>query len=472
VDDKLDNGPRPRSLPPLLLAAAAVASGSLYLGLALSPGLAVRPLPYLLAHGVLVALALLGLAAARRLEGWRRAIPLAVLAAALFRLLLLAGPPLLSPDLYRYLWDGEVSRSGRSPYARAPADPVFDEDAGPWRERINHPELPTIYPPAAQAAFRGVASLGGGPRAWKAVAASADLLVLLLLAGWPGPRSRRLAATFLYGWNPLVVVETAGSGHVDILGVALLALGARWVLAGRREESALAWTGSLLVKPVALAALPAFFRRCGWLRSLLLAGCATALLYWPYRRLGLGALGSLGTYLRSWSFNSPVYESLRVALETVRAEALLKTVLGWGQGLLGDPAWLRGLYGQVHPEAVARLLLALALTLLVALVWRRGPGLTRELLLVMAGATLLAPTLHPWYLLWVLPWAALERSAPLLLLSALLPLSYLAAATGGSPGAPLLALQFGPPALWALVLARRTRARRGPSRARIRASGG
>jgi hypothetical protein len=472
VESKLDNGSNPRSLPGFLLVAAAVASGALYLTLALTPDLSRRPLLYLLAHGALVLLALGALAAARHMVTWRRAITAAVLAAALFRLLLLAGPPLLSPDLFRYLWDGQVSGLGWNPYARAPADPVFDEAPLSWREEINHPELPTIYPPVAQAAFRGMAALGGGPHGWKALAAAADLLVLLLLVRWPGPRSRRLGAAFLYGWNPLVVVETAGSGHVDILGVALLVLAARWIMAGRGGESALAWTGSLLVKPLALAALPAFFRRCGWLRSLLLAGTTTALLYWPYRRLGLGALGSLGTYARSWSFNSPVYETVHGALESSGSETLLKALIGWVRRPLGDPPWLRGLYEWVHPEATSRLLLALALAGLVALVWRRRPPLTRELLVLMAGAVLLAPTVHPWYLLWFLPWAALERSGPLLLLSALVPLSYLAAAAGESSGPLLLALQYGAPTLWAFAPGRRWWARDRASRARIRASGG
>ena len=43
---------------------------------------------------------------------------------------------------------------------------------------------------------------------------------------------------------------------------------------------------------------------------------------------------------------------------------------------------------------------------------------------------LLSATVYPWYLLWVLPWAALQRRFSWLLLGALLPLCYLPAIAG------------------------------------------
>ena len=43
----------------------------------------------------------------------------------------------------------------------------------------------------------------------------------------------------------------------------------------------------------------------------------------------------------------------------------------------------------------------------------------------MGGVVLCAATVYPWYLLWVLPWAALARHRAWLTLSALMPLAYL-----------------------------------------------
>ena len=79
--------------------------------------------------------------------------------AALVRGLLRTPDPLHSDDLWRYLWDGEVQRQGLSPYGVSPADPSLDviaasEDWQQVRERINHLQIPTVYPPVAQGAFR------------------------------------------------------------------------------------------------------------------------------------------------------------------------------------------------------------------------------------------------------------------------------------------------------------------------------
>ena len=68
---------------------------------------------------------------------------------------------------------------------------------------------------------------------------------------------------------------------------------------------------------------------------------------------------------------------------------------------------------------------ALALVWVVALSFRRRIDVVRETFLALGGVLLLLPTLHPWYALWVLPFAALLPSRGWLLLAALLPLSYL-----------------------------------------------
>ena len=77
-----------------------------------------------------------------------------------WRVVLLWSTPVLEDDFYRYLWDGAVIAGGMNPYEFAPAQiaapdaPVALQrlaiEAGGVFERINHPELKTIYPPVAQ----------------------------------------------------------------------------------------------------------------------------------------------------------------------------------------------------------------------------------------------------------------------------------------------------------------------------------
>ena len=55
--------------------------------------------------------------------------------------------------------------------------------------------------------------------------------------------------------------------------------------------------------------------------------------------------------------------------------------------------------------------------------WRRF-SIERALLWIIATGLLLSPTVHPWYVLWVLPMAALRGNRPFLLLSGLVFLAY------------------------------------------------
>ena len=145
--------------------------------------------------------------------------------AAVFRLMFVFRAPELSDDIYRYLFDGLMLLTGHNPYAAAPADVVSRNLPLPGLvELVNHSELATIYPPAAQFVFAAGAFFGG-VFGMKLLLVLLDLLtcvlVLQLLAKLHLPRSNAV----LYAWHPLPVVEIAASGHIDaaVLFFAFLA---------------------------------------------------------------------------------------------------------------------------------------------------------------------------------------------------------------------------------------------------------
>ena len=59
----------------------------------------------------------------------------------------------LSDDAWRYLHDGRAQLAGVNPYRYPPAAAEARVYAGPEYDRINHRDLPTIYPPGAQWIF-------------------------------------------------------------------------------------------------------------------------------------------------------------------------------------------------------------------------------------------------------------------------------------------------------------------------------
>jgi hypothetical protein len=386
-----------------------------------------------LAHHLVSTLALLAAAflallfAARRLEASRRPVgPAVLLGALLLRLPLLPLPPTLSDDLLRYLWDGKVAAAGRNPYALAPeAEELAPLRDGIWR-RLPHKEVPTVYPPLAVAAF-SIASRAPFPRlAWKLVATGADLLACWLLLGVARGLGLPEGRTAWYAWNPLVALEVAGMGHVDALGVAAMVGAVLWLLprSHRLGAAASAAAAGVLAKLVPLAALPLWARRSGrpW-RFLGMAGGLVALAGLPVLAATGGVPPGLVVYGVSWEFNGPLYEPLWRLLDAAgTAPALARGLDRLKEWTEMWEAW-NPVYPYLYPQFLAKLALAAGMGFAVLLSLReRDPvaGTGR----LFGRLLLLSATVYPWYLLWVLPWAALRRDAAWLALSALLLLSY------------------------------------------------
>ena len=263
--------------------------------------------------------------------------------AALFRLSIIFAPPHLSDDIYRYIWDGRVQSASINPYRYIPADQsLFDLRDEKIYPNINRREYAhTLYPPVAEVAFllitRFSESVTWMKGAMVAFEAAATWAIIQLLISFGFARQRVL----IYAWHPLAVWEFAGSGHVDALAIAFIALA---LLARRKHAETL--TGVLLacatcVKLFPALLIPAVYIRGSW--KMPFAFLATVLLaYLPYLSVGpLGVLGFLPGYAGERGMvsgdqffllvaarrllNSPVPTSVYLAL----AVAVLGTLSLW-----------------------------------------------------------------------------------------------------------------------------------------------
>jgi len=140
----------------------------------------------------------------------------------LSRILLLPAPPSLSTDVYRYVWDARVSSAGIDPYAYpAAASEVAGLRDTSIYPRLNHPTWRTVYPPVAQAFFRAVYRLvPDNVFAMKLALGLAELIALAALALLLRTLDVPLGRLTIYAWNPLLLVEIWGSGHLDALVLA------------------------------------------------------------------------------------------------------------------------------------------------------------------------------------------------------------------------------------------------------------
>ena len=279
-------------------------------------------------------------------RGDRRAPLLLILATALVaRFLLLPSGLIQENDVYRYVLDGQVLLAGENPYEQSPLElsllppdslqPALSDPAA--REvvsRIGYAEIPTLYPPAAQAAFAAGGLIGG----WHWIGlrflftlvdlALIGLIVLLLTRLGSSP-----SWVLLYAWNPLVLKEITNSVHVDVLPVFFVVLlivslermwthgGWRWLL-----PAAASMAGGVLSKLYPILLLPAAFRYVslvsGGKKAVTFAAMSLAgivLGYLPFFPIGLDRLtDGLRSYAERWRMNQGAFDLLELLLPQPR----------------------------------------------------------------------------------------------------------------------------------------------------------
>lgn len=226
-----------------------------------------------------------------------RALWLVIAVALGMRAIAIAEPPFLSSDLYRYMWDGRVQLAGINPYRYIPDDPALVglRDPAIYPHVNRHEYAHTIYPPIAQLVFAAIALVTQTTVGLRAamvgceVAACLCVLRLLRLAGLPPAR------LLIYAWNPLVVWNFAGNGHVDALATGFCAV-ALLASVERRPTLAGVMLGAAIgVKFLPVAITPALWRRWDWR----LPAAAAAVLvagYACYLSVGWRVFGYLSGY--------------------------------------------------------------------------------------------------------------------------------------------------------------------------------
>jgi len=312
-----------------------------------------------------------------------RVIVIGLVLAALWHVPFLLTPPGSDDDIHRYVWDGRVQRLGYNPYIVVPSDPALNGLHTPETRTLNNPNVPSPYPAGAQLFFRAVTAIHESVLALKVAFVVCDLAIVLVLLDILRTSGQGVHWILAYAWNPLLAIEVAGSGHIDIVGVLLLlvsvaALERRW-----RPIAAIAFGLAVAVKFLPIVLLPLYWKRVR-MRDAALAAVVVGLLYVPFLNHGRIPIGSLGTYVRSFRFNDPIFATL----ERVAAPQL-------AVGL----AVLAGFLTAVWMRTVGRNSAALPAE---AFAWP------------MAASLLCAPVVYPWYLLWLLPFVRSASTVPII----------------------------------------------------------
>ncbi len=301
------------------------------------------------------------------------ALTLILLIGLLFRALVFSGTP--SDDIYRYLWEGAVQRTGLNPYALAPDSPELE----PLREvtsdysMINHKSWSAIYPPLTMLWHR---LFGYNVVMLKASFLFAEGILVLFL--WLLLKVRHIAPerVLIYWWNPLPILSFSLEGHHDAISLALL-MGAFYALMGlnKNQTALLGWTAAVLTKGFALAAGPAFWNRIKpvtWIWALIFGVVASL----PFLDAGPALWRSLLRFGGDMHYNDSLHALFAIGVRSIGIETPLfsrvLSVIFW----IGILMWVMT---KVRPDPLLR-----------------AAWLVAALLLVL-------PTVHPWYMITLLP---------------------------------------------------------------------
>jgi alpha-1,6-mannosyltransferase len=299
----------------------------------------------------------------------RRVVVIGLVLAATCNIAFLRLPSGADDDIHRYVWDGRLQRLGYNPYLVIPNDPAVQHLHTPETRNLNNPDLPSPYPAGAQLFFRAVTAIHESTFAMKVAFVICEFTIVFVLLDILRFTGKGAHLVLVYAWNPLLAIEVAGSGHIDIVGALLLVVSAAALMRRWRAAAAVTLGLAIAVKFLPIVLLPLYWKRVR-IRDAAPAVVVAALLYLPFLNHGHIPIGSLGTYVQSFRFNGAVF----AALDRVAPPQLLvglAVLIG-----LATAVWFRSKAPELSLDVFA---------------WP------------MAASLLCAPAVFPWYLLWLLP---------------------------------------------------------------------
>ena len=229
--------------------------------------------------------------------------------------------------------------------------------------------------------FRFLASLGLTTAVFKSAMLGFDLLLTVTLAVMLRNRRLPVHRLLLYAANPLVLVYVAGEAHLDVIQAALLMMGIVLVQHDNQPFGFFLCGMAVMVKYLAIAVFPFIMtlqNRRAWSFALLPLVC-----FIPFADAGSMLFHSLFIFGSQMHYNDGLPVVIRFLLGT--------------QAIAGSLLLLSGVW---------------------VFIWLVVPDRLRSIYLAFGTLLVFLPTLHPWYLLLIIPFTPFFPSRAWLYISA------------------------------------------------------
>ncbi len=300
-----------------------------------------------------------------------------------------------SDDVYRYLWEGKLIAKGISPYIFPPSATELKAIAAtyPFHGSINHPGITAAYPPLILFLFSLISTLTSSLYTLKATLLFFDIGSIFLLFTILKKRKINLRWALFYAINPLILYSFAGDGHFDSIQTFFL-LAALWCHDNKKRRLIFIFAGlAVQAKYVAIVAVPFLIDRDN-IKFVPVLILTIMLPYLPFlSEKPLAVFDGIRQFEGNFAFNGSIFSFIRILAGNIKIPGLICK-------FLFIFFWLIGFY---------------RLNNLKKNISKNDP--VKGILFAFSCLIIFSPTIHIWYLCWILPFAIIRSTTSWLILS-------------------------------------------------------
>ncbi|MDR4498531.1 MAG: hypothetical protein MRK02_11520 [Candidatus Scalindua sp.] len=325
----------------------------------------------------------------------------------LFRLTLLPMTP--SDDLYRYLWEGRLQLHWINPYSHSPESSHLEHLRDNFYFGINHKHLPTIYPPFTLMVFALADYISHSFLSIKAVFLVFDVLLIFLLIRFLKAMGREPVHVLTYAWSPLILMSFAARGHCDSLQIFFVMLALYFYSVRKTIKSVVSLGLAVMSKFVFIILVPFLIplRKPKYLGILFLL---IVLFYVPYMSAGRGLFSTLFLYGKNYHFNDSIHFLFYCLTggSTLLSKIIISIIFSMAlcYFYLSLKPYARQNEYMIHSDSDLQSKSRFPNQDILY----HGDETLRFAFLSIGTLLILAPTVHPWYLTWIVPFLCFYRS--------------------------------------------------------------
>ncbi len=309
--------------------------------------------------------------------------------------------PVLSDDVYRFIWDGQLIANGENPILTTPDQYVAALQTNninysyyqQLHALVNHTQNYTCYPPLMQATFYISAIISGANRyvsiiSLKIMVAAIDVFGIFCIMKVLQKVKLPVNNVVLYALSPMVIIEGVGNLHYEVVQVAFMAASMYLISQKKIWKAAIVWGLAIVTKLLPILLLPLLIKWLGFKKgiifSLISIGFAMVV-FMPF--LSVEAIRafskSLNLYFQHFEFNASIYYIARQ--------------IGW---------WVKG-YNYI--SFIGPFLMCIFLSIYGYIFFTKKiftlQSFASLALVVFTLYYLFATTVHPWYIINLIPFA-------------------------------------------------------------------